>query len=157
MNQKSFLLPYRCQQAGWWLLGLSLAGFVIFLEFMAGSLDTILQQMPEWMQEPLVWTFYGLPLVALLLICLSREKDEDEYITHLRGRAVFWVVVVGFIAALFSHLFVIVGGRLYPISTVSRFLGYAFYFKSPVVLSIVFLLIFKGTIVVNRITTRHHG
>lgn len=59
--------------------------------------------MPDWTHEPLIWILNGIPFVALILICLSREKNEYEYIASLRARSVIPVVIVGFVAAMISN------------------------------------------------------
>lgn len=113
--------------------------------------------MPDWTHEPLIWILNGIPFVALILICLSREKNEDEYIASLRARSVIPVVIVGFVAAMISNAYMCIGGRLYDVSHVGTFMMVSRWFNSPLVLGLVFPLIFKGTLFINWLKTRNDG
>lgn len=113
--------------------------------------------MPDWTHEPLIWILNGIPFVALILICLSREKKEDEYIASLRVRSVIPVVLVGFVAAMISNAYMCIGGRLYDVPHVGTFMMVSRWFTSPLVLGLVFPLIFKGTLFINWLKTRNDG
>ena len=43
---------------------------------------------------------------SLLLICFSREKDEDEYVNDLRCRTLVWSVISGYLVLIAGDLFI---------------------------------------------------
>lgn len=151
MEKKSFLLPHVCQKIGLALLVL----FILFvlLEVFANG-NTI--EIPDWMTTPLAWTFYALPSVSVMLICLSREKIEDEYISHIRGRAVFIVVIIAFIASMITNAFTL-NAALYDPFTISTVSAYAWLFTNALPISLLYILIFKGTLFINWLKTRGNG
>lgn len=156
MENKSFLLPYYCQKVGWGLATLSLALFICFsiistLDY-GGNI-----KLPRLLENAIIWITYILPFISLAFLCLSRERKEDEYIEYLRRNSVFIVVVIGFVAAMITYAFMMVGIRFYNIETVGLFIKYAQWFSSPLVLGIIFLLIFKGVLFVNWLKARQNG
>lgn len=155
MEKKSFLLPHVCQKIGLALLVL----FILFvlLEVCADG-NTI--EIPDWMTTPLAWTFYALPSVSVMLICLSREKIEDEYISHIRGRAVFIVVIIAFIASMIASMITnafTLNAALYDPFTISTVSAYAWWFTNALPISLLYILIFKGTLFINWLKTRGNG
>ena len=79
MNTKSILMPHACQKIGWWLLAGSVCGFLVDWLFFARDFDV-----QCLLVRPLYFTF----IVSIFLICLSKEKVEDEMIAALRLKAV---------------------------------------------------------------------
>lgn len=79
MNTKSILMPHACQKIGWWLLAGSVCGFLADWLFFARDFDV-----QCLLVRPLYFTF----IVSIFLICLSKEKVEDEMIAALRLKAV---------------------------------------------------------------------
>lgn len=156
MEKKSFLLPHCCQIIGWWLLGLFAVLCITFavISYNAGAGAA---ELDDFTRNLYALGFYFLPYVALLLICLSREKEEDEYISFIRSRSVFIVVVFGFVAALLIGAFAQYSVRMMSADFVGRFMMYARWFSNTVVLAIVYLLIFKGTLFVNKLKSRGNG
>ena len=47
---------------------------------------------------------FGL-VIALALIAFSREKDEDEYVEHLRAKSLVWSLIINMILILIATLF----------------------------------------------------
>ena len=152
MEKKSLLLPHICQKIGLALLVL----FILFvlLEMFANG-NTI--EIPDWMTTPLAWTFYALPSISIMLICLSREKIEDEYISHIRGRAVFIVVLIGFIASMITNAARASAVRLYDPDTVGSVSACAWWFTNALPLSFLYILIFKGSLLINWLKTHGNG
>lgn len=109
------------------------------------------------MTAPLAWTLYALPLISIMLICLSREKIEDEYISHIRGRAVFIVVLIGFIASMITHAARASAVRLYDPDTVGSVSACAWWFTNALPLSFLYILIFKGSLLINWLKTHGNG
>ena len=79
MNTKNILLPHTCQKIGWWLLVLSVCGFLVKGLFFARDFDV-----QCLLVRPLYFTF----IVSIFLVSLSKEKVEDEMIAAFRLKAV---------------------------------------------------------------------
>ncbi len=79
MNTKNILLPHACQKIGWWLLAGSVCGFLVKWLFFAREFDV-----QCLVARPLYYTI----IVSIILICLSKEKVEDEMIAALRLKSV---------------------------------------------------------------------
>ncbi|MCQ2112120.1 MAG: hypothetical protein MJY95_02115 [Bacteroidaceae bacterium] len=156
MEKKSFLLPHCCQIIGWWLLGLVAVLCITFviISYNAGAGAA---EVGDFTRNLYAFGFYFLPNIALLLICLSREKEEDEYISFIRSRSVFIVVVFGFVGGMLLSAFAGYSFRMMSAEFVGRFMMYAQWFPNRAVLAIVYLLIFKGTLFVNKLKSRGNG
>lgn len=156
MEKKSLLLPHCWQVIGWWLL----VAFVLLVSIIAtiaycrsdGAMEVA-----EETKQLYALGLYFIPYVSLMLICLSREKVEDEYISHIRGRATFIVVIFGFVASLLISAFANYAVHMLNPDIVGQFLMYAQWFRNTAVLAIVYLLIFKGTLFVNKLKARGDG
>ena len=74
-QKKVFLLPYKCQVVGWFIVGAALLAMVGSFFFIAFE-DILL----------LRFQIYGLLFlyVGCLLVGFSREKTEDEFTLYLR-------------------------------------------------------------------------
>lgn len=100
-----YLLPTYFKKIGWMIfpLFLLLSVYVLFVShrweldvkvfalfsdhhFASMSLQDILDEI----------AFLGIT-VSLLFISFSREKEEDEYISRIRGEALVWAIVVNYI------------------------------------------------------------
>ncbi|WP_304470795.1 hypothetical protein, partial [uncultured Muribaculum sp.] len=80
MNTKTnFLLPHKFQIAGWWGLLASAAIFAILL--------CTKIYVPQLYTPPILLVTIPF-LISLLLICISCEKIDDEYINALRSRII---------------------------------------------------------------------
>ena len=72
---KTVLLPHRWQKVGWWMIVASVVLATAIAVVEISGIRVGFPIMASW-----------IPAVAgLLLLCLSQEKTEDEYIRHLRG------------------------------------------------------------------------
>ena len=154
METKSYLLPYICQKVGWWLFRVSLVliACLLILE-VSDAVNNV--NIPDWMSETTVWLSFAIPYSSIALICLSREKVEDEYISSIRSRSVFIVVVYAFIASLFRSFCYQVGVLLYGASFVGIVAFFSQWLIHPFILAIVFQIIFKGTLIINKIKARN--
>ena len=98
MNKKSILMPHSCQKLGWCLLALSILVFIAQVLFVH-DIDV-------------AWYFakasHFIFIVSIFLICLSKEKVEDEMISGFRlksiGRAAYVFFVLFLILSLFLEL-----------------------------------------------------
>lgn len=139
MNNKSYLLPYSCQRYGWFCLAVALIATIIFLFAIESS--TILQ---------IVIICFA--AVGLLLLCFSKEKNEDEYIGHLRKRILTWIVAYTLVA---SSLKTVLSLTLVWVATLTTrgIIAYitSFFFTNPLLLGIIYLLVFKSSLLIaNR-------
>ena len=152
MKKKTYLLPHIYQKIGWWLAGASLAGWLLF--FVSASLSSTITIGTVYNILMSVLPF--LPSVALILICLSQEKQEDEYIQNIRARSVFMVVVFAFIVKMlfFNATQFIVS--FCPLEIYGR-LSCLQLFTSVLVLAFLYLVIFKGSIYIDYIKSKRNG
>lgn len=155
MTKKTVLFPHRCQNAGWWLICGWLAWIVITLITRLSHVP--MPNMPEWTQITLFTLFSFMPTVGTLLICLSQEKDEDEYIEHIRARSVFVMVIIIFSTLLIDCSLTNIGSKLWMWSPRNGYLMMSWLYTNPFILTMVYLAIFKGTLFVNWIKTRNDG
>lgn len=141
MYKKSFLFPHSCQQVGWWLILTCLILAVTFLCVIENTSDSF--NTMRVLQASIV----VLSSIGLLLLCLSKEKIEDEYISYLRIRTTTWIIVYVFVvSAIRSILLLIlpwfasvsVQGSIFTIMSVA--------ITNPILLGIVYLIIFKLSI-----------
>ena len=102
MEKKTYLLPYSCQKLGWWMLGASLVGFIIFgiFEIIGYLREWGPTEIPQVASHIMVFLVTCLPFLGLILICLSQEKVEDEYIKSLRAKSLFIVVIYAFVISM---------------------------------------------------------
>ena len=153
--KKSFLFPHWCQKAGWWIAAGIVGGLVLLLILSSMNPGNVVEA-PQWAQSLLkILLFF--PSIALMLICLSKEKNEDEYIGHIRARSVFVVVLIAFIAEMISVPITRIGVLWYSPDFVGTYTAFSGIFTSPVILTIIYLIIFKGTLFANWLKTRNDG
>ena len=101
MKQKSLLLPFSYQKIGWRIaiaipfLPLALFFYAKFFDHSLIESDAFL----HWMVAIPILLFF----VAIFLICMSKEKEEDEMIAQIRMR------IVTVMAYVYFLLFLVVG------------------------------------------------
>lgn len=151
MNKKSYLLPHACQKAGWWMLLASVVCLLILL-----ALDVAGVRLNWGYAGPIMGilsTF--LPLFSLMLVCISQEKEEDEYIQSLRARAVFIVVVYTFIINMISDSLSHTLIHTLPFVTYGTLREIIYACTNVPLMAVIYLVIFKGTLLINQIKSRH--
>lgn len=106
MNNKSILMPHKCQTAGWCLLLSAMLTWVakVIVTYLAFDIDV------TWYMAK---TIHFLLLLSLFFIAFSKEKVEDEMISALRLKAVGITGYVFFI--VFILLSMILELRLYTL------------------------------------------
>lgn len=124
------LLPHSFKKAGWLLLLLTLitALFMPEIKGLNGSMPALINgelfgkvTFFTWAHENLSITLYGsLVLIGSMLICFSREKVEDEYLSALRLNALLWAVLAHSLLLLTAFLFVY-GAAFIPVVYFSMF------------------------------------
>lgn len=100
-NYKSFLFPYRCKKIGWWGLLLSTVLIVALYTVLITATELKNRQILE---TALVGSML-LPYVAIIMICLSKEEQEDEFIRQIRIRYLAYFAIYYMIAAFISAHF----------------------------------------------------
>lgn len=105
--RKSYLFPDWCRIPGWILSAIFAALCIMLLADTHLSGIYIYNLLGGYMDEV---CSIGL-IIGLLLLAFSREKDEDEYITHLRASSLVWAVIASYailtiaIIALYDMVF----------------------------------------------------
>ena len=105
MKCKSILMPYTCHKIGWWLLVLlPLAwGFyeILFRYFHESKLFALVNDNSRL----LTMSCYLVVIASAFLICLSKEKVEDEMVSQYRLKAIGIAAYVHFVLYLAFWLF----------------------------------------------------
>lgn len=136
MNNKSILMPHTCQKVGWCLLILS-----VIVEFAKAlfvhSIDV-------------AWYFakasHIMFIVSIFLICLSKEKVEDEMISGFRLKAIGITAYVLFVLLLvLSIVLEVKPGFIFSNAedTLSAYLSELFLIVLPILLFVLYYGIFK--------------
>ena len=100
MNTKTnFLLPHKFQIAGWWGLLASAAIFAILL--------CTKIYVPQLYTPPILLVTIPF-LISLLLICISCEKIDDEYINALRSRIIYYIIIAVVLIKMFYYISVVI-------------------------------------------------
>ena len=135
MNTKSILMPHICHKIGWWTLLLTVMITLvktILLYFFGGEIMDVAGYMARISHLILI--------ISLSLICLSKEKIEDEMISGLRLKAVGYTAWFFFIFTLVVSLLLMVQ----PVdSDITLYLSELFLICLPVGLAGLYLVIFK--------------
>lgn len=156
MKTRNLLLPHSCQIAGWALWGLWLVMALVHIFVLKGNRD-FYNGFPHFLI--LIYGIFGevAPYLAIILLCLSREKTEDEYVHYIRSVSVFSLALFLLVTGLFSFAFerLFCGWGLSEVSAFTVWLRT--YFSLTPVAAILYLLIFKGLLFYNWIKSRVNG
>ena len=136
MNNKSLLMPHVCQKIGWWLFLVSILVDVVKTIFFH-VFDSM--EVAGWMAR----SSSILMLASLPLICLSKEKVEDEMISSLRLRAVGITAYVFFLFFLINSLFSVVSDLLLPHFEPNLYIYELILLCLPVLTAGLYYLLFK--------------
>ena len=159
MEKKSYLLPHSWQKIGWWLLGASAVGVSILIVFeIIGRLknwgEVVIPELPSLIMVTLVTC---VPFLGLLLICLSQEKQEDEFIQCLRSRPLFIVVVYAFVIQMISISLDQFLMAYIPTETLGQLKSIIHYCTNIPLMAVFYLAIFKGMMFVNYLRSKKDG
>lgn len=100
----SLLLPYRYKKAGWWVLIVSLILIPTVLYIMGhANVDVMGPERYNYIRNYVtVCRIMALfPYIGIMIICLTKEQQEDEFIRHIRVRVLAYFVIVYVIATFF--------------------------------------------------------
>lgn len=150
--KKSFLFPHWCQKTGWWMLfcWIIWIGLVLSMRLFHISFTTY----PMLAKIGLI-IYSFLPTIATFMICLSKEKNEDEYIEYIRARSVFFMVVLFFSALLLNVSITNVGLRLCGWTPSKGYLMFSWLYTNPFIITLIYIVIFKGSLFFNWLKTRN--
>jgi hypothetical protein len=100
----SLLLPYRYKKTGWWILIGSLILIPAVLYIMEHTKMDVLG--PERYNYISIYVtvckiMVVFPYIGLMMICLTKEQQEDEFIRHIRVRVLIYFVIIYVIAEFF--------------------------------------------------------
>ena len=136
MNKKSILMPHACQKVGWCLFLLAILVEIINASFIH-DINT-------------AWYFAKAAHITLIisffLICLSKERVEDEMISGFRLKSIGITAYVFFVFLLiFSILLEVKPGFIFQNadSTLSAYLSELFLIVLPILLFVLYYGIFK--------------
>lgn len=103
-NYKSILLPYKCKKVGWWILPCSLVLIAVIIPNIIRGLDYSANNIWSTVKsyETALRLTVLLPYLAIILICLSKEKQEDEFIRQIRARIIAYFAIYYLIASFIS-------------------------------------------------------
>ena len=107
---KSILLPYRCKKAGWRILIASAVLIPLVIYYLGNVLVCnmdVIGRTPDRQVYIKIYTTVSrfivlLPYIGLLMVCLSREEQEDEFISHIRVRMLAYFIIYYLIAELIA-------------------------------------------------------
>ena len=100
-GNKSLLLPNSCRKAGWYVFIISLVviAAIVILNAKLGHSDELYEN-----HTTLLRLMILIPYIALVFICLSREKQEDEFIRLIRVRILIYFAIFYLVAGIIYGL-----------------------------------------------------
>ncbi len=134
MNTKTnFLLPHKFQIAGWWGLLASAAIFAILL--------CTKIYVPQLYTPPILLVTIPF-LISLLLICISCEKIDDEYINALRSRIIYYIIIAVVLIKMFYYISVVICTSYGAIGTLG-IISFINILSNPIVLISIYIIAFR--------------
>ena len=100
---RSLLLPHKYKKAGWIML---IASFAVIATYIIVTRIHFTLKADFTMQDvfnPIVRILPLFPYISIFLICLSREEQEDEFISHIRIRLLAFFAILFVLASFFSR------------------------------------------------------
>jgi len=104
---ESILLPYSYKKTGWWILIISAILIPAVLYYIGHILPYNMGNVMERSADRQAFIrlyvnvcriMAPIPYIGILLVCLSKEKQEDEFIRHIRVRILAFFVIYYLIA-----------------------------------------------------------
>lgn len=142
---KNLLLPHVWQTAGWWMLAVAV---ILTIGLIAGDIYRVVHNVHIY----LLW----IPVyIGALLVCLSREKVDDEYISAIRGRIVCILVSVAVIAKVLSMTVIVLNINPNISIPIVSYLGYISYLYHPLSLMVIYIISLKLTLFIQNRRIRY--
>ena len=140
---KTLMFPHVWQIAGWWMLAVSV---ILTIALIAANVGGVLHNVHIY----LLW----IPVyVGALLVCLSREKVDDEYISTIRGRIVCILVCVAVVAKVFYM--VVFFSSIYRFFPIMGYMGMFSYLYNPLVMMTIYIISLKLTLFIQNRRIRY--
>ena len=100
----SLLLPYRYKKTGWWILIVSLIMISAVLFIMGHTEADVLgtdryNYIRTYVTVCRIMVVF--PYIGLMIICLTKEQQEDEFIRHIRVRVLALFVIIYVVSTFF--------------------------------------------------------
>lgn len=151
-------MPHRWHVIGWSAIAFWLVMLVVyFIAWSVGADFGWIFRQNDVGQVLGVFLGQCMPYLALIIVCLSREKVEDEYIQHQRSLAVFLVVIALFTGSMLtwaSQNLLYMYGYEHVYMTMKWWWDY---FMQMPVAAVLYIVLFKGMLLFNRIRSRENG
>ncbi|MCI6619320.1 MAG: hypothetical protein MSD82_10745 [Prevotella sp.] len=153
MRTKTLLLPHAWQVGGWIAFGFWLLLFVVFRLLICLDVPFTWPQSVQW----IVLTVAGLmPYMALVSICLSQERVEDEYVHHIRSVSIFCVAVFVLLLGMLSLGFERLTGYWGFAGVRDAIVWLRDYFTQAPVMVVLYIVVFKGLLWTNWMRSRRY-
>ena len=125
----SILFPNHYRKIGWWMLPFSLLLIPLTVFLLLYSFRDKDPQVVEGVYRTTMRLTILLPYIAIMLICLSKEKQEDEFIRHIRARILayfaIYYMVMSFIITNVSYILMNAINRIaLSLESSNRFIAY---------------------------------
>lgn len=99
MKNKTYMLPNRFRKYGYVMLIAAVLSLLIGI-----LLDIVMNAIPEFLIRYIAMASYILFFVGLFINVMSEEKDEDEMIAAIRGKAVSLTAFIAFALFIIINL-----------------------------------------------------
>ena len=100
---RSLLLPHKYKKVGWIML---IASFAVIATYIVVTRINFTLKADFTMEDvfnPIVRILPLFPYLSIFLICLSREEQEDEFISHIRIRLLAFFAILFVLASFFNR------------------------------------------------------
>ena len=108
VRYRSIMLPHRCRKTGWWVLAASIIVIPISIYLLIKSFSNVDPYEVKDTYKAVMRLPILLPYIAIILICLSREKQDDELISQIRARLLaffaIYYMVMSFVSTGVLHV-----------------------------------------------------
>jgi len=155
MKQKKLLLPHSFQNFGWIMFLLS--GIFILATNHFQLIKESITIFSIDFTPLIVLLTTSLPILCIMIICISQEKHEDEYIRALRSRYILCIVVFYFLTEMgqlaFSRCAIMYQVGPFYQKMISILGG----INNVYTLSLAYLVLFKVTMFINNLNAQKDG
>lgn len=155
MKQKKLLLPHSFQNFGWIMFLLS--GIFILATNHFQLIRESIAIFSIDLTPLIVLLTTSLPILCIMIICISQEKHEDEYIKALRSQYILCIVVFYFLTEMiqlaFSRYAIMYQVEPFYQKMISILGG----INNVYTLSLAYLVLFKGTMLINSLKAQKDG
>lgn len=155
MKQKKLLLPHSFQNFGWIMFLLS--GIFILATNHFQLIKESIAIFSIDLTPLIVLLTTSLPVLCIMIICISQEKHEDEYIKALRSQYILCIVVFYFLTEMiqlaFSRYAIMYQVEPFYQKMISILGG----INNVYTLSLAYLVLFKGTMLINSLKAQKDG